>query len=188
METNIVDPSELSLNIMGMKVKGFTNGTFINISRSTPKYSIRRSLKGRTQIRSDVEGFYEFKFTLDSSSADNTWLHAIYELQDKYVGKFPVPFLFKDKMGNTTFFCKSVVLQEPSLGLGNSLGSNEWVLICDKVNFIIGGNAVNDKTSEIIESIRKFLALSDIIGLDLADLGWSVLGNVSENVRGLLER
>lgn len=168
-KVSILDPSELKINVMGINVEGFSKGTFVNINRTEPYYSQKKSLKGKVQLRVNVLGHYTFKFTLDNTSQDNTWLHAICRLQQKYGIAFPVPLMFRDMMGFSTFFCPSVYIEEPATSHGSEVGQTEWTLVCNNVSNIIGGNRSENSTlPNIISQMRTFIGMAGAVGTDLS--------------------
>lgn len=169
-KVSIIDPSELSLNIMGISVSGFSVGTFVTITRSEPLYFHKRSLKGKVQVRRNVSGYYTLKFTLDNTSSSNTWIHVICKLQQQYGVVFPLPVIFTDNMGDSKFFCKTAVIEEPETSHGTTLGQTEWELVCHDVQNVIGGNQQDSMLSEILSSISMAISLAGVIGLDLQGL------------------
>lgn len=179
---SIIDPSELKLNIMGIQVTGFSKGTFITIRRSEPIFNQKKSLKGKVQLRKTVLGFYSFTFTLDNSVAANTWIHTIAKLQHEYGVSFPVPVLFRDKMGYSTFFCKAAYIEEPETSHGDSVNQTEWTLICNDVSNVIGGNQADDALANIISSISTFIGMAGAVGIDLSTLADTATGIASQAI------
>ncbi len=185
-KVSLIDPSELELNIMGVSVKGFTKGTFVTVSRNDPTFSQKRSLKGKTQVRKNSNSFYTFNFILDSGVSSNSWIHALYQMQESYGIAFPVPVLFKDAMGTSTFFCKAAYLQEPQATFGSDSTTREWSLICNDVSHIIGSNQQDDKIAEVISKIRTAIGIAGAFGIDVDRFVDSALGGASSLITGAI--
>lgn len=180
---SIIDPSSYSLNILGLPIKGFSKGTFISISRSEPQFSQRRSLKGRTLIiNNGVLSHRILTFTLEKGVSENGWLHALFQLQAKYGVRVPIPVLFRDELGTSTFFCKSAYFQEPEIGFGNEPDSNNWELVCNNSSLVIGTNEQNDEVSRIISHIRTALQVAGAMGLDVDSFVKDGIGNIRDMI------
>lgn len=183
---SLIDPSQLKLNIMGVNVEGFTKGTFVTVSKNDPTFTQKRSLKGKTQVRKNSNSFYSFNFTLDSGVSSNAWVHMIYQMQESYGIAFPVPVLFKDAMGTSTFFCKAAYLQEPQATFGSDSTTREWSLICNDVTHIIGSNQQDDKIANVISKIRAAISIAGAFGIDVDRFVDSALGEASSLITGAI--
>lgn len=182
---SFVDPSEFRLNIMGVNVEGFSEGTFININREAPTFTQKRSLKGSTQVRKNKNSYYNFTFTLNNGVSANTWLHTIYKMQESYGIAFPIPVLFKDKLGTSTFFCKAAYLQEPSSSYGTDNDTREWTLICNSVSNVIGSNQADDKLSKILSTISASIGIMGALGIDVGGFVDSALTSATNLISGI---
>lgn len=182
---SLIDPSELKLNIMGANVEGFTKGTFVTVSRNDPTFSQKRSLKGKTQVRKFSKSYYTLRFTLDSGVSSNAWIHTIYQLQETYGIAFPVPVLFKDSMGTSTFFCKAAYIQEPEATFGSDSNVREWSLVCNEVSHIIGSNQQDDNLANVLSSIRSAIGIAGAFGVDVNSFVDNTLGAVSNIITGI---
>lgn len=185
-KVSLIDPSELELNIMGVSVKGFTKGTFVTVSRNDSTFSQKRSLKGKTQVRKNSNSFYTFNFILDSGVSSNSWIHALYQMQESYGIAFPVPVLFKDAMGTSTFFCKAAYLQEPQATFGSDSTTREWSLVCNNTTHIIGSNQQDDNIADIISKIRTAISIAGAFGIDVDRFVDSALGGASSLITGAI--
>lgn len=166
-KVSLIDPSELKLNIIGVNVEGFAKGTFVTVTRNDPTFSQKRSLKGKTQVRKNSNSFYTFKFTLDSGVSSNAWIHTLYQMQESYGIAFPIPVLFRDKMGTSTFFCKAAYFQEPEASFGTDTTTREWSLICNEVSHVIGSNQYDDKIANILSTITSAISVAGAFGIDI---------------------
>lgn len=180
---SMIDPSQFKLNIMAVDVEGFTKGTFMTITRSDPAFTQRRSLKGNTQVRKNSLPSYSFKFNLMQGVSANNWLHALFKLQEAYGVSFPIPLLFRDKLGTTTFFCKAVYIQEPNMALGNEEASVEWELICNSVSFTIGGNDMDSKLPKILSQISTAVGVMGAIGMNVGGFMEAAASKITNFIR-----
>ena len=183
-KVSLIDPSQLKLNIMGVNVEGFTKGTFVTVNKNDPTFTQKRSLKGKTQVRKNTNSFYSFNFTLDSGVSGNAWIHALYQMQKSYGIAFPVPVLFRDAMGTSTFFCKAAYLQEPQATFGNESTTREWTLVCNEVTHVIGSNQQDDKIADVISKIRTAIGIAGAFGIDVDSFVDSALGGVTSLITG----
>ena len=183
-KVSLIDPSELKLNIIGANVEGFAKGTFVTVTRNDPTFSQKRSLKGKTQVRKNSNSFYTFRFTLDSGVTSNAWIHALYQMQESYGIVFPMPVLFRDKMGTSTFFCKTAYLQEPEASFGTDSTTREWTLICNETSHVIGSNQYDDKLAGILSSISSAIGIAGAFGIDVAQFVDNALSSATSLIAG----
>lgn len=170
MSVAILDPSKLSLTILGCKVEGFHEGSFVTIENETQTFNSKTSLKGSKLIGRQKNGDYHFTFRLDNTAGANTWLHAIHKIQKQYGIVFPVPVIYKDGNGDNSFFCASAVIQEPRVEQGNEVYPTEWQLICPKVLYTIGGNTRDQKIADTLRTVASFISLAEFAGIDVTGL------------------
>ena len=183
-KVSLIDPSELKLNIIGVNVEGFAKGTFVTVSRNDPTFSQKRSLKGKTQVRKNSNSFYTFKFTLDSGVSSNAWIYALYQMQESYGIAFPMPVLFRDKMGTSTFFCKSAYLQEPEATFGTDSTTREWTLICNDVSHITGSNLYDDRLGNILSTISSAIGVAGAFGIDVGQFVDNAISSATNLIVG----
>lgn len=181
---SLIDPSELKLNIMGVNVEGFTKGTFVTVTRNDPMFSQKRSLKGKTQVRKFSKSFYTFRFTLDNGVSSNTWVHTLFKMQESYGIVFPMPVLFKDKMGTSTFFCKAAYLQEPDASFGTDSTTREWTLICNDSSHVIGSNQQDDNIASILSTITSAISAAGALGIDISQFVDNAIGSATNLILG----
>lgn len=186
---SLIDPSEYKLNILGIDVKGFSKGTFITVSRQDPHFSQRKSLKGRTIVFNNRHSSYTFNFVLDGSTSSNLWLHTIAKLLYTYGIVFPIPVLFSDKLGTSTFFCKAAYIQEPNLSLGTDVQQTSWDLVCNDVSLVIGTNEQDNTLASILSTLSTVIGITSAVGVSvssLTDTAANLLTAASNSVRNLL--
>lgn len=180
MATHILDPRKLRLNILGCQVEGFSKGSFINISKDDPTFNTSSSLKGTKMVTRHRYSDYKLVFRLDNTAGANTWLHSIHKLQEMYGIVFPVPVIYKDGNGETSFFCATGILEEPRVDQGNEVTPTEWTVICPKSMNTIGGSGETEAVAKVLQTITLFLSTADFLGLDLS--------GIQGQARGLIEK
>lgn len=180
MSVQILDPTKLSLNIFGCKVEGFSRGSFVSIQKETPTFSSKPSVRGTKMITRHRNSDYTLTFRLDNTVNANTWLHSIHKLQEMYGIVFPVPVIYKDNNGETSFFCATGVLDEPRVDQGDSVQPTEWRILCPKVMNTIGGSGKEEAVAKVLQTITTFLSMADFAGFDLS--------GIQGQARGLMEK
>lgn len=170
MSVSILDPRKLSLNILGCKVEGFSRGSFVSINKDTPTFSTKKSLKGSKMVTRSRHSDYTLTFRLDNTASANTWLHSIHKLQEVYGIVFPVPVVYRDLNGETSFYCITGILEEPRIDQGDTVSPTEWKVICPKVMNTIGGSGDDELVAKVLQTLTTFLSLADFAGLDLSGI------------------
>lgn len=188
MSVSILDPAKLDLNILGCRVEGFSKGSFVTINRESPTFGVRTSLRGSKLATSNKHSNYTLSFRLDNTASANTWLHSIYKLQLAYGIVFPVPVLYKDRNGSTSFFCTTGLLEEPSVDQGDSVNPTEWTITCPKVMNTIGGNTLDSTVASILKTISIAVSAAQFANIDvggLVDQAQSIRNNLASTIGGL---
>lgn len=161
-------PSDVTLNILGLDVEGYSDGTFISIQPENPTYSFRRTFDGSTLAVRNKWQSYNFTVTLQQSSPSNNWLHLLYTLFKEYNIPFVMPILMRDKSGTSTFFASDCWFEkEPTMNFGKTLGDTVWEIRCNNGAMKIGGNGEVSAVVEVIGAIQTALSLAGNIGIDL---------------------
>jgi len=170
MSISILDPTKLTLNILGCKVEGFSRGSFVTINKESPTFQMKTSIKGTKLANRNKCSDYVLTFRMENTAASNTWLHAICKLQEMYGAVFPVPVIYKDENGETNFYCMSGLIEEPRVDQGNEVTPTEWRVICPKTMNTIGGSSKDATISKILQTVATFLSIADFAGLDTSGL------------------
>lgn len=190
MSVSILDPAKLSLNILGCKVEGFSKGSFVTIVKDIPTFSTKTSMKGSKMVTRHRHSDYTLTFRLDNTASANTWLHSVYKLQELYGIVFPVPLIYLDKNGETSFFCVTGILEEPRVDQGDAVNPTEWKVICPKVMHTIGGSGKEAFVAQVLQTIANFLSVADFVGLDLSGIqgqAQGLLDKASSTIGGMFE-
>ena len=93
---------------------------------------------------------------------------------------FPVPIIYKDKNGETSFFCVTGILEEPRVDQGSTVNPTEWKVICPKVMNTIGGSGKEAMVAKVLQTLTTVLSMADFAGLDLS--------GIQGQARGLMDK
>lgn len=170
MSVSILDPAKLSLNILGCKVEGFSKGSFVSIQKESPTFSTKASIKGSKMVTRHRFSDYTLTFRLDNTAVANTWLHSVHKLQEMYGIVFPVPIIYRDKNGETSFFCVTGIIEEPRVDQGSEVNPTEWKVTCPKVMNTIGGSGKEAMVAKVLQTLTTVLSMADFAGMDLSGL------------------
>jgi hypothetical protein len=121
-------------------VEGFSEGTFIEVSKDIQPLVTVRSTDGQVARRRVINDTYTIKLTVLRASAANNALTRLWKLDELTdQGKFPI--LIKDHSGTGYFFSKSAWVENiPSLQYSTSMESNTWLIRANDGVLNIGGN------------------------------------------------
>lgn len=174
-------PSDVTLNVLGLDVEGYTDGTFISIQPEKQTYSFRRTFDGSTMAIRDKWQTYKLTITLHQTSPSNNWLHLLYTLFKEYNIPFVIPILMRDKSGSTTFFASDCWFEkEPVANFGSQVGDTAWEIRCNNGVMRLGGNGGVGAVFEIVAAIQGALALAGNLGIDLGIFQESLENTVTE--------
>ena len=180
MSISVLDPTKLSLNILGCRVEGFSKGSFVTIGKEAPTFSTRTSVKGTKLVVGNKTADYSLSFRLDNTANANTWLHSVYKLQEMYGVVFPVPVIYKDNNGSTSFFCATGVMEEPRVDQGDGVNPTEWRIICPRAVNTIGGSGKDEAIAKILQTIATVLSVYNFAGVNV--------GGILEQAQGIRDK
>lgn len=156
-------PEDVIVSIAGLlPIEGFTEGTFISVSKDTPYFATKESSDGVVSRIARKSGLYTLQMTLMGTSPSNEVLTRMALLDSKtHIAKFPV--IVKDMLGSTLLFSTSSWVEtNPTTDFGVSVDSRVWSIKCAKAVLTVGGN---EDRSDLVED-----AVATISGL-LPSLG-----------------
>ncbi|WP_378347325.1 hypothetical protein [Acinetobacter baumannii] len=170
MSVSVLDPSKLSLTVLGCQVEGFSKGSFVSVEKTDPTFSTRTSLKGSKMAGRNRFKDYTLTFSLNNTAGANIWLHAIYKIQEAYGITFPVPVIYKDLNGTSSFFCPAVIIQEPRLEQGSEVYPTEWTFICPRGANTIGGSNIDAKVSDILSTVSALIQAASLLDINVSEI------------------
>ena len=148
-------PEDVSVLIAGfVDIRGFVEGTFINISRDTPLFVTSESSDGQVSRTKRVSKTFTVKITLMGSSASNDLLTKM-ALADHNTHIVKFPLIIKDTLGSTLFFSTSTWIENtPDVSFSTEVTNREWVLKCSQATINVGGNEdASDLTEDLVNTI-----------------------------------
>lgn len=159
MSTRTYSPVDVNILLAGFyQVGGFTEGSFITISKDIQPYKTTRTADGkvaRTFIKDDT---YTITLNLASTSPANDILTKIYQVDSlTQYGKFPM--FIKDNMGTSLFLAPTCwIKQVPDLEFSTKVTDRTWVIQATQCIPNFGGN---EDASSALEDFAK-VALSAV--------------------------
>lgn len=139
--TNTYAPEEVQVIINGVRVTGFTDGTYVTVSRLEDTF-------GDPMVGSDGEATRvknankagNITLTLKQSSQFNNLLSA-FQITDEESGKGTFAIMVKDSEGFSNYSCATAyVKKQPDASFSNDLEDREWGISCPRLNMFTGGN------------------------------------------------
>tara|TARA_R110000744_G_C19371770_1_gene563159 strand:+ start:30824 stop:31327 length:504 start_codon:yes stop_codon:yes gene_type:complete len=156
-------PEDITILIAGLfPLEGYTDGTFVNITKDIPPYTSSTAADGTLSRVHRVSSSYTIRITLMNTSPSNDILTKLWQIDElTETGKFPL--IVKDQLGSSLLFsATSWVEQVPSMYFANRITDREWVIRCSQAAINIGGN---DEPSGLIEDlVNTISSLAPSIG------------------------
>lgn len=138
---NTYDPKKIVLIFGAKELSGYADGTFIDVEPMGDGVTSVCGADGEVARSMDPDTRSKITITLQSTSASNDYLSAMYIL-DKQTGTNALPFLIKDLLGRTVVASQFAwVTQMPKMTNGMKVedGNREWVLETGGCEWFIGG-------------------------------------------------
>lgn len=135
-------PDQVTISLAGLlDVKGYADGTFVEIEKDTAPYTYQSSMDGETARTFRKNNTYTVRVTLAQSSETNNILTALHSVDiATQLGK--VPLLIRDRSGTTNFFSPSAWIENyPVVSFSNDMEVRVWTFKCSDGVLIVGGNA-----------------------------------------------
>ena len=133
------DPSQVALNVGGIDISGFAEGTFIKISRNVEAFTTVVGSDGEaTRVKSvNLSGL--FTCTLQQSSPSNDYLSSL-ATADEQSSTGAVPIYMSDINGTTVASCKiGWIKKKPDSEFANTNENREWIIETGNLQYNVGG-------------------------------------------------
>lgn len=135
------DPGKVVVNVGGIPIEGFADGTFVNVERSSDTFTKSTGADNRTTRIKQGDKSGTITITLSQSSPSNDVLSGIM-LLDETTNDGVVPILVKDLLGTTlAVSAYSWIRKPPAAPFAKSISNREWIFDCADLNMYIGGNS-----------------------------------------------
>ena len=141
MAVRTYDPKEVIITIGGVPMSGFSDGTFLEVSRTEPTWNMVVGADGSV-TRGKTNNFSGLvTLTLKQSSPSNDVLSGFMQL-DELTNSAIVPVLIKDLSGNSTYFSgQGWVMQYANSTFGKDINDREWSIQLATLDLFVGSNA-----------------------------------------------
>lgn len=135
-------PESVNVLVAGfVDIKGFVDGTFIDVTKDEAPFKSVRTADGTIGRMHNNSSVYTITLTLHSGSTSNDLLTKLWQLDElSQMGKFPL--LIKDHSGSDLLFStESWIEGIPSLVKSGSVDSRVWVIKSANAQINIGNNS-----------------------------------------------
>ncbi|VFR81234.1 Phage protein [plant metagenome] len=140
MNVATYDPKRVILTFGANQIKGFTEGTFINVEEITDGTTRQAGADGEVARVMSTDTGIRITVTLQQTSLSNAILSA-YLKADRLGGGGALPVTLTDLRGATVAAAGSAwIVKMANAEFGQELGSREWVIETGPAEYFVGGN------------------------------------------------
>jgi hypothetical protein len=141
MAVRTYDPASVIITIGGVPMSGFTDGTFLEITRDEAMWSKIVGADGYV-TRGKTNNFSgNLTLTLKQSSPSNDVLSG-FAAVDELTNSGIVPVLIKDLSGTSTYFSgQGWIQQYPNSTFAKEITDRQWVVQLATLDLFVGSNA-----------------------------------------------
>lgn len=149
-------PDSVNVLVAGfIPLQGFSDSTFIEISKDVLPFTAVRTADGTVSRIYNRDATYTIRITLNSGSGSNDVLTKLWQL-DEITQKGKFPLLIKDLSGTDLFFSTTTWIEEtPAMVKTASIEDRTWVLRSTQAVINIGGN---EEASGLIDDLVNIAA------------------------------
>lgn len=140
MSVKTLDPKEISIIVGAHIVKGYADGTFVQVERDEDAFSFAGGADGLGTRVKNANRSGTITITLQQTSESNEFLSA-QAIADQETGRGELPVFIKDSSGKDLHFAETAWIQKmPSASYSKEVENREWVLRTDNLEMFLGGN------------------------------------------------
>lgn len=140
MSVRTYDPKKVAVVIGGVPMSGFSQDTFVKVSRKEDLFTMYVGTDGETARAKSNNRSGELSLTLSQASPSNDVLSA-FHVADELDNAGVVPILIKDLSGSSVFFSAAGWIRKaPDAEFGKDIKEREWVFDLASVDVFVGGN------------------------------------------------
>jgi hypothetical protein len=134
------DPKQVAMIVGGQIMSGFSDGTFITVTRNEQAFNLKVGVDGEgTRAKSNNKSG-KFEIELMQSSSSNDVLSG-YAAADELSSTGAVPVYLKDNSGRTICTALTAWVQKyPDQPFAKEVSTRKWILETDDVEIFVGGN------------------------------------------------
>jgi hypothetical protein len=134
------DPKQVIVIVGGAPISGYADGTFVEVAFDEQQFNKTTGADGLTQRTKTNNYAGSMTITLLQGSSGNDVLSALWNA-DRYENAGAVPIIVKDLSGRTLWAAQhGWVQQMPNNGFSKDAEDRAWVIDCDELTGIAGGN------------------------------------------------
>ena len=158
MATQSFDPGKFALNISGVLISGFDDGTFVEVARTTDSADVKVSADGKESCfvhRRNKSG--TMTITLLASAGANSYIDGLRQLQESgNLDSFPVGI--DDGLNTEIFSAAACIKTLPTYGYGTDGPTRQWTLVLAEIDYIVTPQTtawatIKNTISDIVTSI-----------------------------------
>jgi len=155
------NPNLVNVTLGGkLTIKGFADGTFCEMQRSTPRTTTVVGAKGDVGITKVADHTGTVVLTLLQNSPTNQYLSAIVNAEDTRDELYRADMVIEDKSGSVLAIAHFCHIQEPApIILGDGQNAKVWTFFSENVKYfdlpvgVLDGDGVAD-AAELVAAIR----------------------------------
>lgn len=157
-------PDDVNVLVAGLiSLKGFVDGTFVNISKDINSFVAKRTPDGTVARIYNNDNTYTLRVTLHNGSESNDLLTKIWQLDQITKGRGKFPIFVKDLSGTDLMFSLTAWVESPpDMVKSASVDGRTWVIRCTECVINHGSNT---EPSSILNDIVN-IATSALPSLD----------------------
>lgn len=138
----------------GILMEGVAEGTFISMSRNSPRTEVTTGAKGDSGITVSADRSGTVEVTLLQNSPTNQYLSGIVNAEDLDYEVYRSDFIVTDPSGSVLAVAKRAHIQEgPSIDLGDGQNSKVWMFFTEDLQYL--PVPVGMLESETVEDLQQ---------------------------------
>lgn len=143
MSVRTYDASEVIVSIGGVPMSGYTDGTFVEVARNEPTWTMVVGADGLV-TRAKTNNFSgTLTLTLKQSSPSNDALSGFLQV-DELTNAGVIPILIKDLSGNSIYFsAQGWISQYANSTFGKEVSDRAWTISLADVDIFVGSNSLS---------------------------------------------
>lgn len=153
-------PDDVNVLVAGIvQLKGFVDGTFVNVTKDLNSFTTKRTPDGTTARIYNNDSNYTLQVTLHNGSESNDLLTKLWQADQITKGRGKFPIFVKDLSGTDLFFCLTAWIEStPAMIKSVGIDGRTWTIRCAQCVINYGSNiepssAVDDVVNVITSAL-----------------------------------
>lgn len=144
MAVRSYDPKSIIVTVGGVPISGYTEGTFVTITRDEDTWAKNVGADGLVSRVKTNNFTGSCVITLKQTSPSNDYLSGIIAA-DEITNSAVVPVLVKDLSGTSTYFSGTGWIKKwADSSFSKEIGDREWTLDLSTLDLLVGSNSVQN--------------------------------------------